>query len=144
MLKITLPDGSIREFEKNVSVKEVAESIGSRLAKESVAGKVNGILVDASFVIEKDSSLEIITLSAKEGAEIVRHSSAHVMAQAVVKLFPGTKVTIGPAIENGFYYDFDSEHKFSEEDLLKIEEEMKNIAKADYSFVREDVSKEYE
>lgn len=141
MLKITLPDGSVKEFEKNVSIQEIAESIGIRLAKDTVAGKVDGEIVDASFVVDKDAKVEIITLSSKEGAEIVRHSSAHVMAQAVVKLFPRTKVTIGPAIENGFYYDFDSDEKFSEADLLKIEEEMKNIVKENYVFTRKEVTK---
>jgi threonyl-tRNA synthetase len=140
MIEVKLPDGSIRNYEQAISVYDIAADIGKRLAKDAVAGKANGKLVDTSYVLDANADLEIITRKSEEGEDIIRHSSAHVMAQAVVKLFPGTKVTIGPAIDNGFYYDFDSEHKFNEEDLEKIEKEMENIIKADYKFERKDVS----
>lgn len=142
MIKIGLPDGSIREFENELSVRDVAMSIGERLAKAAMAGKVDGVLVDTSFIIKKDAQVEIITEKSAEALEIVRHSTAHLMAQAVIRLFPGTKVSIGPAVEHGFYYDFDSEHKFNDEDLKKIEDEMKKIAQENHSFVRKDVTKE--
>ncbi|NLK63243.1 MAG: threonine--tRNA ligase [Fusobacteria bacterium] len=142
MLKVELPDGSIREYESALSVYDVAESIGKKLAKDAVAGKIDGKLVDTFYVIDKDVKLEIITAKSDEGVEIIRHSSAHLMAEAVVKLFPDTKVTIGPAIENGFYYDFDSEHVFTEEDLEKIENEMSEIIKLDSKFSRRDVTSE--
>lgn len=142
MISIKLPDGSIREYEKALSIYDIAESIGKKLAKDAVAGKVDGKFVDTTYMVDKDAQIEIVTSKSEDGVEIIRHSSAHVMAEAVVKLFPGTKVTIGPAIENGFYYDFDSEHKFNEEDLEKIENEMKNIIKADCKFTRKDVTSE--
>lgn len=142
MIKIGLPDGSIREFENELSVRDVAMSIGERLAKAAMAGKVDGVLVDTSFIIKKDAQVEIITEKSAEALEIVRHSTAHLMAQAVIRLFPGTKVSIGPAVEHGFYYDFDSEHKFNDEDLKKIEDEMKKIAQENHFFVRKDVTKE--
>ncbi|BDU50526.1 threonine--tRNA ligase [Haliovirga abyssi] len=142
MIEIKLPDGSIKEFEKEVSVKEVAESIGKRLAKDAIAGKINGKAVDLSEIISENSEVEIITPRSEEAVEIIRHSTAHLMAQAVIRLFPNVKVTIGPAIENGFYYDFDSEHKFNEEDLLKIEDEMRKIIKENHKFERTVVSKE--
>lgn len=142
MISIKLPDGSIREYEKALSIYDIAESIGKKLAKDAVAGKVDGKFVDTTYIVDKDAQIEIVTSKSEDGVEIIRHSSAHVMAEAVVKLFPGTKVTIGPAIENGFYYDFDSEHKFNEEDLEKIENEMKNIIKADCKFTRKDVTSE--
>ncbi len=142
MIKIGLPDGSIKEFENEISVREVAMSIGERLAKAAIAGKVDGVLVDTGFIIKQDAKVEIITEKSPEALEIVRHSTAHLMAQAVIRLFPGTKVSIGPAVEHGFYYDFDSEHKFNDEDLKKIEDEMKKIAQENHSFVRKDVTKE--
>lgn len=142
MIKIGLPDGSVKEFENAVTVKDVALSIGERLAKVAIAGKVDGILVDTTYVINKDVKFEIITEKSPEALEIIRHSTAHLMAQAVIRLFPGTKVSIGPAVEHGFYYDFDSEHKFNDEDLKKIEDEMKKISQENHCFVRKDVTKE--
>lgn len=142
MLKISLPDGSIREFENELTIREVAASIGERLAKDSIAGKVDGELVDLSYVIKSDAKVEIITPKSPEAVEIIRHSTAHLMAQAVIRLFPETKVTIGPSVENGFYYDFDSDYKFNDEDLKKIEDEMKKIAQENHSFVRKEVSKD--
>ena len=127
MIEITLPDGSKKPFEHPVTVQEVAASIGAGLAKATLAGKVDGKLVDASFPIEHDASLQIITEKSPEALEILRHSTAHLMGQAVQRLFPGAQVTIGPVIDNGFYYDFAYERPFTPEDLPKIEAEMHKI-----------------
>ncbi len=113
MINITLPDGSQRPFEHPVSVAEVAASIGPGLAKAALAGKVDGKLVDTSFRIEHDATLEIVTEKHPDALEILRHSTAHLLAQAVQRLFPGAQVTIGPVIENGFYYDFAYERQFT-------------------------------
>jgi threonyl-tRNA synthetase len=137
MPTVTLPDGSRREFDQPVSVHAVAADIGPGLAKAALAGKVNGALVDTSFVIEQDADLAIITARDEEALELMRHDAAHVMAQAVQELYPGTQVTIGPAIENGFYYDFAREEAFTPEDLGKIEARMKEIVKRDLPIVRE-------
>ena len=133
---ITLPDGSQRSFDKPVTVADVALSIGAGLAKAALAGKVNGELVDASHLIEDDAALSIITSRDADGVEVLRHSCAHLMAMAVQQLFPGTQVTIGPVIENGFFYDFDCERPFTSEDLEKIEARMTEIAKADLPVTR--------
>ena len=133
---ITLPDGSQRSFDKPVTVADVALSIGAGLAKAALAGKVNGELVDASHLIEDDAALSIITSRDADGVEVLRHSCAHLMAMAVQQLFPGTQVTIGPVIENGFFYDFDCERPFTSEDLEKIEARMTGIAKADLPVTR--------
>ena len=125
---ITLPDGSTREFETPVTVMSVAEDIGPGLAKATLAGRVDGDLVDASYVIEADAEVAIITNKSEEALELMRHDGAHVMAQAVQELFPGTQVTIGPAIENGFYYDFEMKHRITPDDFEQIEAEMKKIA----------------
>lgn len=127
MIEITLPDGSKRPFDHPVSVQDVAASIGAGLAKATLAGKVDGKLVDASFPIEHDASLEIVTEKSPEALEILRHSTAHLMGQAVQRLYPGAQVTIGPVIDNGFYYDFAYERPFTPEDLPKIEAEMHKI-----------------
>ncbi len=124
---ITLPDGSKREFDQAVSVMDVASSIGSGLAKATLAGKVNGQLVDASFVIDQDADLQIITAKDAEGLEVIRHSTAHLLAQAVKQLFPEAQVTIGPVIENGFYYDFAFSRSFTPEDLEAIEKRMAEL-----------------
>jgi len=134
---ITLPDGSRREFDHAVSVLTVAEDIGPGLAKATLAGRVNGTLVDASYVIEEDAELAIITGKDEEALELLRHDAAHVMAQAVQELYPGTQVTIGPAIEDGFYYDFAREEAFTPDDLKKIEQRMHEIVKRDLPIVRE-------
>ena len=128
---ITLPDGSQRSFDHPVSVAEVALSIGAGLAKAALAGKVNGELVDTSYLLDSDVALSIITSRDAEGVEVLRHSCAHLMAMAVQQLFPGTQVTIGPVIDNGFFYDFDCEKPFTTEDLEKIEARMLEIAKSD-------------
>jgi threonyl-tRNA synthetase len=127
MIEITLPDGSKRPFAHPVTVQEVAASIGAGLAKATLAGKVDGKLVDASFLIEHDAGVQIVTDKSPEALEILRHSTAHVMGQAVQRLFPGAQVTIGPVIDNGFYYDFAYERPFTPEDLPKIEAEMHKI-----------------
>ncbi|MBZ0126358.1 MAG: threonine--tRNA ligase [Rhodocyclales bacterium] len=137
MLTITLPDGSKREFPQAVTVAEVAASIGAGLAKAALAGKVNGRLVDTSFLIERDSTLAIVTDKDLEGIEILRHSTAHLLAYAVKELFPEAQVTIGPVIENGFYYDFSYKRPFTPEDLAKIEARMAELAKRDIPVVRE-------
>ncbi len=139
---ITLPDGSQRTFDQPVSVAEVAQSIGAGLAKAALAGKVNGELVDTSFRIEEDAALAIITVRDAEGVDVLRHSCAHLMAMAVQQLFPGTQVTIGPVIENGFFYDFDCEKPFTNEDLEKIEARMVEIAKADLPVSRSLMSRD--
>ncbi|OGT55113.1 MAG: threonine--tRNA ligase [Gammaproteobacteria bacterium RIFCSPHIGHO2_12_FULL_63_22] len=129
MINITLPDGSQRPFEHPVSVAEVAGSIGPGLAKAALAGKVDGKLVDTSFRIDHDASLEIVTEKHPDALDVLRHSTAHLLAQAVQRLFPGAQVTIGPVIENGFFYDFAYERQFTVDDLAKIEEEMQKIVK---------------
>jgi threonyl-tRNA synthetase len=127
MIQITLPDGSKKPFEHPVSVQDVAASLGAGLAKATLAGKVDGKLVDASFLIEHDAGEQIVTDKSPEALEILRRSTAHVMGQAVQRLFPGAQVTIGPVIDNGFYYDFAYERPFTPEDLPKLEAEMHKI-----------------
>ena len=123
MIQITLPDGSQREFSGPVTVAEVAASIGAGLAKAALAGKVNGKVVDTSFQITANSQLSIITAKDAEGLEVIRHSTAHLLAYAVKELFPEAQVTIGPVIEHGFYYDFAYKRPFTPEDLVAIEKE---------------------
>jgi len=134
---ITLPDGSTRSFDHPVSVMQVAEAIGPGLARATLAGRVDGRLVDASHVIDGDASLAIVTGRDEDALELVRHDAAHVMAQAVQELYPGTQVTIGPAIENGFYYDFARDEPFTPEDLEAIEQRMHEIVKRDLPIERE-------
>ena len=131
MLNITLPDGSVRQFEAPVSVSDVAASIGTGLAKAALAGKVNGKLVDTAYRIEQDANLAIITARDEEGLDIIRHSTAHLMAYAVQELFPDAQVTIGPTIEDGFYYDFAYKRPFTPEDLAAIEKKMEELVKQD-------------
>ncbi|OQY57206.1 MAG: threonine--tRNA ligase [Candidatus Parabeggiatoa sp. nov. 2] len=133
---ITLPDGSQRQFETPVTVAEVAASIGAGLAKAALAGKVNGRLVDTSTVIEDDVQLAIITDRDPQSLEIIRHSCAHLMAQAVKSLFPEAQVTIGPVVENGFYYDFSDEKSFTPEDLEKIQAKMEELAAQNFTVTR--------
>ena len=137
MPQVTLPDGSSRQFDQSISVHDVAADIGAGLAKAALAGKVNGQLVDTSFLIEQDSEVAIITAKSDEALELIRHDAAHVMAQAVQELFPGTQVTIGPAIEDGFYYDFAREEPFSPDDLATIEARMQEIVGRDLPIERE-------
>ena len=133
---ITLPDGSRREYPKPVTVAEVAASVGAGLARAALAGRVNDRLVDTSFLVDQDTQLVIVTDRDPDGIEIIRHSTAHLLAHAVKELFPEAQVTIGPVIENGFYYDFAFKRGFTEEDLVKIEERMREIAKRDYPVAR--------
>lgn len=136
MLKITLPDGSQREFEGPVSVMQVAASIGPGLAKNTVAGKVNGRLVDACELIESDAKLQIITPKDDEGVEIIRHSCAHLVGHAVKQLYPTAKMVIGPVIDEGFYYDISYERPFTPEDMAAIEARMKELIAQDYDVVK--------
>ena len=142
MPAITLPDGSQRHFDHAVSVHDVAAAIGPGLAKAALAGVVDGREVDTSHLIEQDASLAIITERDEAGLEIIRHSTAHLLAMAVQELFPGTQVTIGPVIEDGFYYDFASGHHFTPEDLEKIEQRMQQIVEDDLAVERVVVSRD--
>ena len=137
MIQVRLPDGSHRQFTNPISVAELAASIGSGLAKAALAARVNGHLVDTSFVIEEDSSVSIVTGKDEEGLELIRHSTAHLLAYAVKQLFPEAQVTIGPVIENGFYYDFSYRRPFTPEDLLAIEARMHELALRDETVTRE-------
>src|SRR5690349_22966868 len=136
MPNIRLPDGSTKSFHGPVTVAEVAASIGAGLARAALAGKVNGHLVDTSFSINEDSELQIITERDPEGVEVLRHSTAHLLAYAVKELFPDAQVTIGPVIENGFYYDFSYKRPFTPEDLAAIEKKMAELAKKDEPVTR--------
>jgi threonyl-tRNA synthetase len=136
MLHITLPDGSQRDYASSVTVAEVAASIGAGLAKAALAGKVDGKVVDTSFVIDKDSALSIITAKDAEGLEVIRHSTAHLLAYAVKEIFPTAQVTIGPVIENGFFYDFAFERPFTLDDLAVIEKRMTALAAKDEPVLR--------
>ncbi|ABI56122.1 threonine--tRNA ligase [Alkalilimnicola ehrlichii MLHE-1] len=137
MPAITLPDGSRREFDHPVTVRDVAESIGKGLARAALAGRVDGRLVDLSHRIDDDVQLEIVTDRDPDGVDMIRHSTAHLMAQAVKELFPEAQVTIGPVIENGFYYDFAYKRPFTEDDLKAIEKKMEELARQDFEVHRE-------
>mgnify|MGYP001147320182 FL=1 len=141
MPKIKLPDGSEKEFDKPINFDELASSIGSGLAKATVAGLLNGKLVDASELIETDSDAVLVTNSDHDGIEIIRHSCAHLFGHALKQLYPEAKMAIGPTIENGFYYDIDLEESLSEKDLEKIELRMKELAQTKYNVVREVVTR---
>ena len=136
MLNITLPDGSIRQYESPVTVAQIAASIGSGLAKATVAGKVNGVLRDACDPITEDAAVQIITPKDSEGVEIIRHSCAHLVGHAVKQLFPNAKMVIGPVIEDGFYYDIAAEKPFTPEDMKAIEERMKQLINQDYDVIK--------
>ena len=128
---VTLPDGSTRSYDAPVSVHDVAASIGAGLAKAALAGVVDGREVDTSYQISNDAELRIVTSRDDAALEILRHSTAHLLAQAVQQLFPGTQVTIGPTVEDGFYYDFASGHNFTPDDLERIEQRMSELVKDD-------------
>lgn len=136
MLNITLPDGSVRQYESPVTVAQIAASIGAGLAKATVAGKVNGKLVDACDPITKDSTVQIITPKDREGVEIIRHSCAHLVGHAVKQLYPNAKMVIGPVIEEGFYYDIATEKPFTPEDVAAIEARMKELIAQDYDVIK--------
>ncbi len=142
MPDITLPDGSVRHFDQPVSVAQIAASIGAGLAKAALAGRVDGKLVDTSHRIDADSQVAIVTDRDKDGLDIIRHSSAHLLAYAVKTLFPDAQVTIGPVIENGFYYDFSYKRPFTPEDLAAIEKKMAELAKKDFPVTREVMPRE--
>ncbi|MDG2394856.1 threonine--tRNA ligase [Candidatus Thioglobus sp.] len=139
---ITLPDGTEKSFDQALSVFEVAKSIGSGLAKATLAGKVNGEMVDASYMIEADASVSIITAKDEEGLEVIRHSTAHLLAQATQMLYPEAQVTIGPVIDNGFFYDFAYKDGFSEADLVQIEKNMKKLVKQSLKIERSEMSRD--
>ena len=141
MLEITLPDQSKRKFDKPISIEDLATDIGPGLAKVTVAGRINGVLVDASEIITEDVKVEIITSEDDEGIEIVRHSCAHLLAHALKQLYPEVKLAIGPVIDNGFYYDIQLDKALNDDDLLAIEDRMHKLAKTDYKVVREVVSR---
>ena len=141
MPKIKLPDGSVKNFDKPINFDELASSIGSGLAKATVAGLLNGKIVDASELIESDSDAVLITNSDEDGIEIIRHSCAHLFGHALKQLYPEAKMAIGPTIENGFYYDIDLEESLSESDLEKVELRMKELAQTNYDVVREVVTR---
>jgi len=140
-IKIKFPDGSIKEHPKNISPLEIAESISHSLAKQTVVAEINGKLVDLDFKIEEDAEIKLFKFDSKEGQEVYWHSTAHLLAQAVKELFPNIKVAIGPAIENGFYYDFDKEVPFTDKDLEKIEQKMKELSKQNSKYERRELSK---
>lgn len=142
MINVTLKDGSVRRYEPGTSLLEMAFDISPRLAKEALVARVDDKLTDLNTKLQRDAQVEFLTFESEEGKEVFRHSAAHVMAQAVQRLFPGTKLAIGPAIEDGFYYDFDSPHKFTPEELEKIEAEMNKIIKEDIPFSRIEITRE--
>jgi len=142
MIAITLPDGSRREFPGPVTVAEVAQSIGAGLAKAALAGRVDGQMVDTSYTIDRDAKLAIITDKDADGVDVIRHSTAHLLAYAVKELYPDAQVTIGPVIENGFYYDFAYKRPFTPEDLVAIEKKMTELAKKDEKVTREVLSRD--
>jgi len=142
MLAITLPDGTLKTFDQPLTVGEVASSIGSGLAKAALAGEVNGELVDTSYLIDQDVSLTIITGKDEQALEVIRHSTAHLLAQATQQLYPDAQVTIGPVIDNGFYYDFAYKDGFSEQDLAKIEKKMNAIVKQNLPIERQEMKRD--
>lgn len=142
MVKISLQDGSVREYPAGTTLLQVAEDISSKLAKNAVAALFNGDITDLSVPVDKDGTLELLEFDDPRGASVYRHSSAHVMAQAVKRLWPDTKLAIGPSIDKGFYYDFDGEHTFTPEDFAAIEAEMNKIIKEDHPIVRRELPRD--
>ncbi|MEG3069949.1 MAG: TGS domain-containing protein [Candidatus Syntrophopropionicum ammoniitolerans] len=140
-IAITLPDGSTRDYPYGTTAWNIARDISPRLGREALAAKIDGKPADLGLPLKQDATVEILTFDDEEGQEVYRHSTAHVMAQAVQKLFPDVQLAIGPAIANGYYYDFDTREPFVPEDLAKIEKEMKTIIKADLPFERTELSR---
>ena len=140
-IKVSLPDGSVREFEAGISLHDIAKSLNQKLGKQALLAKVDGENKDLVDTLDHDAKVEFITPDSDEGLHAIRHTASHVMAQAIQHLFPGTKFAIGPAIEKGFYYDLDSDHVFTPEDLRAIEKEMNKIIKANYPLVRKELSR---
>ena len=141
-IKITFPDNSVKDFENGITAYDIAKSISERFANDVLTAKVNDVMIDLSSAVNKDSKIFFYKFDSEEGKEVYWHSTSHIMAQAVEELFPGAKFGVGPAIDNGFYYDIDSERKFSEEDLTNIENRMLEIAKRDVKPVREEMKRE--
>ena len=141
MPAITLPDGTVKTFDESLTVAQAASSISSGLAKAALAGEVDGVMVDTSHLISKDVSLAIITGKDEQALEVIRHSTAHLLAQATQQLYPDAQVTIGPVIEKGFYYDFAYKDGFSEQDLAKIEKKMNAIVKQNLPIERIEMSR---
>ena len=141
-VKIKFPDQSVKDYPQDITPLQIAESISEGLARQVVTAKVNGMLVDLNHKIKDDASIELFKFDSEIGRSTYWHSTAHLMAQAVKELFPDVKVTIGPAIENGFYYDFDKEIPFTDEDLEKIEQKMKDLARQDLTYERQEISRE--
>ena len=141
-VNITLPDGSVKSFSSGTSVTAIAESIGPGLAKSTIAGEVNGRLVDACDPITNDANVRIITSRDPEGVEVIRHSCAHLVGHAVKQLYPNAKMVIGPVIENGFYYDIAYERPFTSEDLIAIEERMKQLIATHYDVIKHVTARE--
>jgi threonyl-tRNA synthetase len=141
-MNVQLPDGSLREVADNATIADVAAAIGKRLAKDAIAGKVNGKVVDVYAPVPDGAKVEIITPKSEEGIDTIRHSTAHLMAMAVQELYPGTQVTIGPVIDHGFFYDFGTDRAFTEDDLRRIEEKMQEIVKRDLPIRREELSRD--
>ncbi|MCG5539404.1 threonine--tRNA ligase [Halorhodospira sp. 9622] len=137
MPAITLPDGSVKQFDHPVTTREIAESIGRKLAKDAIVGRIDGELIDLDRPIEHDARVEIVTANDPDGLDVIRHSTAHLMAQAVKQIHPEMQVTIGPTVDNGFYYDFAGEHSLSEDELEAIEQRMSELAEADQPVERE-------
>ena len=141
-IQVTLKGGVKKTYPKGISLLEIAEDISKKLAKEALVAKVDGVLRDLSYKVQDDSVVEILTFDDEEGRKVFWHSTSHVMAQAVKRLFPDAKLAIGPAIDEGFYYDFDMEESFSPSDIEQIEKEMAKIIAENYSFSRKDVSRD--
>lgn len=141
MIKITLKDGSVREVEQGISVLEFAKQLSNSLAKTILAAKVDGVTVDLTTRLNADASIELLTFEDAEGKKALRHSASHILAQAVKRLYKDVKLAIGPAIDNGFYYDFDTDKPFTPEDLVKIQKEMEKIVKENLKFERQEISR---
>src|SRR5690349_19562971 len=142
MVQVTLPDGSQREAAAGTTPRQIAESIGPGLARAAIAARVNGEIWDLDRPLDTDASVSILTDKNPEALEVLRHSSAHILATAVRELFPGAGIGFGPPIEDGFYYDFDVQRPFTPEDLERIERQMEQVAKQDFPFIREVVDRE--
>ena len=140
MFEIKLPDGSVRNCDKEITVLDFAKNLSISLAKKTVGAIFNNVQVDVTYTMKEAGELKLITIDSELGTNILRHSTTHIMAQAVKRLYPNTKLAIGPVIENGFYYDFDPEKPFTDEDLVAIEKEMNKIIKANYKFQRHEYS----
>ncbi|MFD1019139.1 threonine--tRNA ligase [Thalassobacillus hwangdonensis] len=141
-INVVFPDGNVKEFEHGISVEEIAQLISPSLKKKSIAGKVDGVLVDMSYQLQKDANIELIARDSAVGEEVMRHTAAHVLAQAVKRLYPSVKLGVGPVIENGFYYDLDLPESIGIEDLVKLEKEMKKIIEENHKVMRKELSLE--